>query len=237
MNTARQGTARTFPPKPLGFSHGQRAARAVSRGTDRPAPFRQLQPPAEQHPRAPFRLISRQVIWLATGAIFIAALAAMMRSEHLVFVATDSSCPIGIYRINRRPITRDDLVEACLPDAIASYGMTRGYIGAGSCQDGAEPVIKIVAATAGDQVQLSSYSISVNGVAMPGSVTRLADTHGRSVRSIARGSYLTSPNEVWILGLHDERSWDSRYFGPIPHQSVIGAVQPVFTVPSLSRSK
>jgi len=35
---------------------------------------------------------------------------------------------------------------------------------------------------------------------------------------------------VWLFGLNDLRSWDSRYFGPIPDRLIRGALQPVLTV-------
>lgn len=237
VNTARQGTARTFPSKPFGFSHGQRTVRAVRRGTDRPAPFSQRNRTPECSYRAAFRLLSRQGLIIFAGAVLIATLATGARVERLVLVATDSSCPIGIYRIVHKPLAHGELIEACLPAAIARYGMARGYIRSGTCTNGSEPVIKIIGATAGDQVELSREAIRVNDIALPGSITRSVDTRGRSVRSIARGAYLTSANEVWILGLHDARSWDSRYFGPIPRESIVGAVQPVFALPTVSRSK
>jgi hypothetical protein len=55
------------------------------------------------------------------------------------------------------------LVESCLPYAIASYGIERGYIGSGDCSDGTEPVVKIVGAVCGDRVGLSRNAVTVNG--------------------------------------------------------------------------
>jgi len=37
---------------------------------------------------------------------------------------------------------RDPLVESCLPEAIASYGIKRRYTYSGDCPDGIEPVVK-----------------------------------------------------------------------------------------------
>lgn len=160
VNTARQGTARTFSSKSLGFSHGQRTARTVQRGTDRPAPFSQRNRNPERSYQAVFRLLSEQGLLIVAEAVLIATLAAAARIEGLVLVPTDSSCPVGIYRIVHKPLARGELVEACLPDAIARYGMARGYIRSGNCPNGFEPVIKIVGATAGDQVELSGQAAS-----------------------------------------------------------------------------
>ena len=42
-----------------------------------------------------------------------ALLAAATRTDGLIFVATDSSCPIGIYHVVHQPPARGELVEAC----------------------------------------------------------------------------------------------------------------------------
>jgi conjugative transfer signal peptidase TraF len=237
VNTARQGTARTYSANPLGFSHGPRTVRAVSRGTNRPAPSNQRTDTSKRSARAALRLLGEQLIWLAAGAILVALMAATVRTTGLIFVATDSSCPVGIYRLTHRPIARGELVEACLPDAIASYGLIRGYLAPGGCPNGSEPVIKVIGAMAGDRVDLSPESIRVNGVALPQSATRIRDSRGRQVRTVTRGSYETIANEVWLFGLHDARSWDSRYFGPVPTEAILGAVEPVFTLGGLARAK
>jgi conjugative transfer signal peptidase TraF len=230
VNTARYSTARTFSTTPFGFSHGQRTVRTASRGTDRPAPSSQQIHTSERAAGATFRLLREQVIWLAIGAILIALLAASARTDGLIFVATDSSCPIGIYHVVHQPLAHGELVEACLPEAIASYGMSRGYLASGKCPDGAEPVIKVIGAIADDRVNLALENIRVNDTALPGSATRLRDSHGRAVRALARRNYETAANELWLFGLQDARSWDSRYFGPVPVNAVLGAVEPVFTL-------
>jgi len=230
VNTARYSTARTFSANPFGFSHGQRTVRTASRGTDRPAPSSQQIHTSERAAGATFRLLCEQVIWLAMGTILIMLLAAATRADGLILVATDSSCPIGIYHVVHQPLARGELVEACLPEAIASYGMARGYLASGECPDRAEPVIKVIGALAGDRVDLSPEEIRVNGTALPQSSTRMRDSRGRAVRTLPRGSYETTADDVWLFGLHDARSWDSRYFGPVPVNAVLGAVEPVFTL-------
>ncbi len=56
---------------------------------------------------------------------------------------TDSSAPVGIYRVEPLPsqesvrdLRRGELVEACLPDAIAQRGLERGYLQRGGCPGG-----------------------------------------------------------------------------------------------------
>jgi conjugative transfer signal peptidase TraF len=237
VNKARQGTARTFSANPFGFSHGQRTVREVSRGTYQPATSIQPNSTSQQGSRAVFRQLGTQVLWLVTGAILIALMAAATRVDALVLVTTDSSCPIGIYRLVNKPLARGELVEACLPSKIASYGMARGYLNSGDCPNGAEPVIKVVGAMAGDHVDLSLENIRVNGTTLPQSATRLHDSRGREVRTLRPGAYETEADQVWLFGFHDPRSWDSRYFGPVPVNAVLGAVEPVFPLASFARAK
>jgi conjugative transfer signal peptidase TraF len=230
VNTARYSTARTFSANPFGFSHGQRTVREVLRGTHRPAPSIQPNSTSQRSSKAVFRQLGEQVLWLVAGAILITLLAAATRANGLVFTVTDSSCPVGIYRIVHKSLARGALVEACLPNTIANYGIARGYLTSGDCPNGAEPVVKIIGAMAGDRVNLSPAEIRVNGAALPQSSTRLRDSSGRAVWTLPRGNYETAANEVWLFGLHDARSWDSRYFGPVPINAVLGAVEPVFTL-------
>ena len=237
MNTVSHSVPRRFPRKSRQLSHSARTAHTVCRTADRPAP---LEPPkiqSKRPARGARRLLLERVTWLAVGAILITLLAAAGRTSGMILVDTDSSCPVGIYRVVQRPVTRGELVEACLPDAIAAYGRARGYLGLGGCPDGSEPMIKVIGATSGDRVDLSSESVWVNAAGLPQTATRLRDSRGREVSSIERGSYKTRANEVWLFGVRDARSWDSRYFGPVPRSDVVGAVEPVLTVGSFAVTK
>ena len=91
-------------------------------------------------------------------------------------------------------------------------------------------MLKLVGATAGDRVDLSSDNIRVNGSRLPNSATLPTDKWARAAQTVARGRYETRADQVWLFGLHDARSWDSRYFGPVPASAVLGSLQPVFTL-------
>ncbi len=143
---------------------------------------------------------------------------------------TDSACPPGIYRMVKRAPSRGDLVLACLPDAIAQLGIARGYLLRGrGCRDGIEPVGKRLSALPGDSVEVVPDYIAVNGQPLEHSATHLRDSSGRSVKHVAWGRYTVATNQVWLFGTKDARSWDSRYFGPVPASSVRAALEPVLT--------
>ena len=143
---------------------------------------------------------------------------------------TDSACPPGIYRKVKRAPSRGDLVLACLPDAIAQLGIARGYLLRGrGCGDGIEPVGKRLSALPGDSVEVVPDYIAVNGQRLEHSATLSRDSSGRSVKHVAWGRYTVPTNQVWLFGTKNARSWDSRYFGPVPANSVRAALEPVLT--------
>jgi len=165
--------------------------------------------------------------------ILCAGIAATVLSFELLGLRiglTDSACPPGIYRMVSRAPSRGDLVLACLPDAIARFGSARGYLLRGrGCGDGIEPVGKRLSALPGDSVEVTRDYISVNGQRLEHSATFSRDSHGESVKHVAWGRYTVPTNQVWLFGTKDARSWDSRYFGPVPASSVRAALEPVLT--------
>jgi conjugative transfer signal peptidase TraF len=130
----------------------------------------------------------------------------------------------------KRAPSRGDLVLACLPDAIAQLGIARGYLLRGrGCGDGIEPVGKRLSALPGDSVEVVPDYIEVNGQRLEHSATLTRDSSGRSVKHVAWGRYTVPTNQVWLFGTKDARSWDSRYFGPVPASSVRAVLEPVLT--------
>jgi conjugative transfer signal peptidase TraF len=140
---------------------------------------------------------------------------------------TDSAAPAGIYRVVSGKFQRGDLVAACLPIAIARQGLARGYLRTGACAGNAEPVGKIVGALPGDIVEIEPTWIGINGVRLKHSAVSGRDSVGRALPHVAWGSYRVQAGEVWLFGFNDRRSWDSRYFGPIPLANIRGQIKPV----------
>jgi len=150
---------------------------------------------------------------------------------------TDSSAPSGIYRVEGPPpglplrdLRRGELVEACLPNAIAQRGLERGYLHSGGCPSGAEPVAKRVGALSGDIIIMSAGDVVVNGNYLsPKSKTWPVDSRGRALDHVKWGARRVLPNTVWLFGFNNPRSWDSRYFGPVLQTDVRGILTPVVT--------
>ena len=169
------------------------------------------------------------LLTLAASAVGASGLVMTGGFFHLRITLTDSSAPAGIYRLVGGPAGRGALVAACLPAAIARTELVRGYLREGDCSAGAEPVAKVIGAVTGDVVELEPGWVAVNGVRFANSRTVARDSAGRPLPHGSWGSRRVGPDETWLFGFNDARSWDARYFGPVPAASIRGVLKPVLT--------
>ena len=142
-------------------------------------------------------------------------------------INTSPSLPIGLYRTTSDP--NASLVEFCPVEPFASLAFARGYRERGGCPDGATPLLKPVVAMAGDVVELSGTGISVDGNVLPNSAPLPADTRGRPLTPWRFGRYTVGQGEVWVASSYNRRSFDSRYFGPVPVNSIRERLRPLLT--------
>jgi conjugative transfer signal peptidase TraF len=142
-------------------------------------------------------------------------------------INTSPSLPVGLYITSSEP--EANLVEFCPAEPFASLAISRGYRDRGACHDGATPLLKPIVAQAGDVVEISRQGIAVNGRHLPNTAPRTADTHGRPLPHWPPGRYVVAPNTVWVASSYEARSFDSRYFGPIPTHSIRDHVRPLLT--------
>jgi conjugative transfer signal peptidase TraF len=162
--------------------------------------------------------------------IAVALLVALGRLFGLRISLTDSAAPAGIYRIvSGIPAYRGQLVGACLPASIEQEGLARGYLSKGDCPGGAEPVAKVIGAVPGDVLEVLPSSVSVEGKTFPRSNVVARDSIGRPLPHVPWGTRKVPPGEVWLFGFNDRRSWDARYFGPVPLSGVRGILKPILT--------
>jgi conjugative transfer signal peptidase TraF len=166
---------------------------------------------------------------MAAIAFGAAVLIAVGKASGIRISTTDSAAPAGVYRIAGHEVRRGELVAACLPISVAKLGLARGYLRAGDCPGNAEPVDKVIGALPGDLLDIEPTSVSVNGVRFPGSKTASRDSAGLPLAHVAWGKRRVAPGEVWLFGFNDRRSWDSRYFGPVPLAAIRGELKPVVT--------
>jgi conjugative transfer signal peptidase TraF len=160
---------------------------------------------------------------LALKVALMAAYAAGVR------VNATASMPEGVYRLQKfsaGPIGRGTVVAVCPSPAVIALAAPGRYLGPGPCPGNVEPLLKHVAAVAGDRVDVSEHAVRVNGLALPDSGRFARDCAGRSLSRIPAGHYTIASNRIWLYG-PVPRSWDSRYFGPQPVAGIIGLAKPV----------
>jgi len=137
------------------------------------------------------------------------------------------SLPRGLYRPVPLPLARGRLVSACLPLPSARLGRARSYLPPGSCPGGSAPVLKILAALPGDRVEITPSGVLVNGARLRNSAAHTEDSHGRSLVAIHQGRYHLR-GCYWLAAPHPD-SWDSRYFGCLPRESLYEVLVPWWT--------
>lgn len=138
----------------------------------------------------------------------------------LVWNATPSA-PVGLYRVEPAiALLRGDFVLAWPPDAARRLAAVRGYLPANV------PLVKRVAALAGDTVCRAQARVTINGITVATALR--ADSHGRSLPHW-RGCRTLRLNRVLLLMPSVVDSFDSRYFGPIATSAIIGKLVPLWT--------
>lgn len=141
-----------------------------------------------------------------------------------------SSLPVGLYRVTHDSPTleRGAIVLYCLPAPVAGFAHERGYVPrGGQCPGGLTPIGKMVAALPGDTVVLTADGITINGALESHSRALASDLKGRELPHLLGGSYVVQRDYIWLLAPSD-RSFDSRYLGPLPVRNVLGRVQPLW---------
>lgn len=140
-----------------------------------------------------------------------------------------ASMPRRLYLLDRwhDAPRRGAVIAICLPREAACSAARRGYLGPGECACNTAPLIKKVAGLAPDLVEVRESGVLVNGDGLPHSARRARDGRNRAVARVPAGLYRLEPATVWLYGESDPRSWDSRYFGPVPLAGLIGQLHPI----------
>ena len=145
-------------------------------------------------------------------------------------INTTSSLPKGIYFITGE--TKAPLVEFCPPVEFLELSSSRGYRPPGNCGDGAAPLLKPVIANLGDSVALSIEGIRVNGRLLPNTAPLQIDSAGRPLAAWPSGVYNVGTENVWVASSYNSRSFDSRYFGPVPIKMIRHRLKPIWILRS-----
>lgn len=136
--------------------------------------------------------------------------------------------PLGLWRIVKpdRPILVGDLVFICPPVTDATReARARGYLRFGLCAGWIAPMIKTVVATSGQAIKIHD-DVGIDGRPLPHS--RVVRLDGRGREMVPYDGGIIPPGAVF---LHSgfPGSFDSRYFGPLPMDGILGMAREVWT--------
>jgi conjugative transfer signal peptidase TraF len=99
----------------------------------------------------------------------------------------------------------------------------------GTCPDGYAALLKPVVAWPGDTVTTSPAGVAVNGTRVSNSAPLTRDSLGRDLHPYPYGTYQVLAGQIWVVSSYSAKSFDSRYFGPVPLTTVREWVRPLIT--------
>ncbi|CAN7699083.1 S26 family signal peptidase [Mesorhizobium sp. LjRoot246] len=160
------------------------------------------------------------IVAMLGGAVLVAALACIDHRPKLIWNAS-ASLPVGLYRVE--PVDRigvSDIAVVMPPKPLADFLAQREYLPNGV------PLLKHVLALAGTEVCRRGGSIVVHGVTFGRALER--DSRGRPLPGW-QGCHVIADREVFLMNWNSADSFDGRYFGPLPLNSIVGRAVPVWT--------
>lgn len=138
------------------------------------------------------------------------------------------SYPLGLWQIEtlERPVAVGDRVFICPPSGPAvDLARERFYLPRGLCSAGTAPLIKTVVALAGASIRIENQVI-IDDAPLHASTVHSRDAEGRPMTPWSGG--VVPVGEVF---LHSDfvGSYDSRYFGPLPADGILGLAREILT--------
>lgn len=138
----------------------------------------------------------------------------MAEYRPVIIYNPSESAPIGFYFIDQQLIAEvGDYILVNLPYSVKELAVERRYVGPGI------PLLKRIFSTYGDHVCSKDGQVFVNQE--PITKVKTHDPSGRKLPTW-NGCRALNKGEYFLLSLHSDYSFDSRYFGPIMQNQIIG---------------
>jgi len=162
------------------------------------------------------RILGRRIAIIGAGLTLLGLTMVFPPVPRLVWNAS-ASAPIGLYAVTLGvPIDPGDMVIVRVPDPWRMLAARRRYIPANV------PLVKHVAAAAGDEVCALGQEIFINGRRV--AQRRLADAANRPMPWWS-GCVRLRGRQLFLLMTNSSASFDGRYFGVTDGAQVIGKVR------------
>ncbi|MEZ5874801.1 MAG: S26 family signal peptidase [Hyphomicrobiales bacterium] len=169
------------------------------------------------------------ILTTAAGVLAIGLATFTVMSPKLLYNGS-ASAPIGFYTVDAAAtIQAGDMVVLTPPPGMRDLIVERGYLPSDV------PLVKRIVATKGDHVCAQYGVVAINDRIVLRA--KNSDSRGRPM-PVWNGCRVLDQGEVFVAMSDIEDSLDSRYFGPIDDDLIIGKVSPVWasTVPLVSQS-
>lgn len=158
--------------------------------------------------------VKRFVIVAVAPAIVASSIVLLLGVFGIRLNIASNSLPPGLYRIV--PAGKGSDLLVCPTGVAEKVSIEREYrVKSFGCGDGYAPLLKPIAARAGDTVTLSQAGVAVNGKLLQNSKQYPKDGIGRPMPMVPFGTYAVLPGTVWVISSYNRFSFDSRYFGPV----------------------
>lgn len=161
------------------------------------------------------------IIYLSMPILLLTILAIFVKTNNIRINLTESY-PVGLYKTDTHPSPKKkDLVVVCPPNTQAFKINNKEFIQPGKeCGTGTISLIKKIAATAGDVVEVNKSGVWINGQKQTKSKVYIFSPNMKKLHP-CYGKHIISKNCVWIMSDYDDRSFDSRYFCEVPAANII----------------
>jgi conjugative transfer signal peptidase TraF len=187
---------------------------------------RAVHPPSNGHSRAPAdgcaslgpRNARSTFIWISALIVCTATIwSAVVPPPPVLLWNASASSPKGLYLVTSALALRaGDMTVAWLPPAARRLAARRHYLPANV------PLVKRVAAAAGDSVCAAGDRIRING--RLAAVRRRADPSRRPMPRWT-GCKKLAPGQLFLLGAASPASFDGRYFGLTGPGALVGGAR------------
>lgn len=140
------------------------------------------------------------------------------------------SFPIGVWRKVHNFDPNRDLGKLVLISPVESQAFDlakdRQYLQFGFSETSLQPLLKQVLGLPEDSVTVSENGVWIEGDYVLNSVPLKQDSKGRELTWAA--SQIIKDGWVWVMSTYSPKSFDSRYFGPLPMANIQAVMEPVW---------
>ncbi|MGT2466545.1 conjugative transfer signal peptidase TraF [Mesorhizobium atlanticum] len=156
----------------------------------------------------------------ASIGLVLIGFSAFAKPAPLLVWNASASAPVGLYGLGLGAARSGDFVLVHMPNLVAQLADQRGYLPRGV------PLVKRVAALPGEHVCAFNDAIIIGGKI---AARRLkTDSKGRPLPWWNECRPLAN-DEVFLISGDAPGSFDSRYFGPVPAENIVGRLVPLWT--------